>query len=158
AGLSPEIRSTLFGSMPKCLTILSRQMRHATGACTRCRRAARTGAKIGGGEVMDPSEVFSLFSINRLDGEPVPHDLRILLPHRDELAVRGGVQLELGDDWAPRIDAGALAEAARSDPEAVADLRARAEVCRLCAFVARDTAGRYFGYWRGPSHRKITGS
>jgi hypothetical protein len=107
---------------------------------------------------MDPSEVFSLFSINRLDGEPVPDDLRILLPHRDELAARGGVHLELDDDWAPRIDAGALADAARSDPETVADLRARAEVCRLCAFVAHDRAGRYLGYWRGVSRRKVDGS
>ncbi len=104
---------------------------------------------------MDPGEVFSMFSINRLDGEPVPDDVRILLPHRDELAARSGIHVEVDEDWGPRIDADALAEAGRSDPEAVADLRARAEVCRLCAFVAHDQEGRSLGYWRGPSHRKV---
>lgn len=51
-----------------------------------------------------------------------------------------------------------LGEAVRSDPGAAAELRARAEVCRHCAFVAGDRAGLYLGYWRGPSYRKIAGS
>lgn len=107
---------------------------------------------------MDPSELFSLFSINRLDGEPVPDDIQLLLPHRDELAERGGIYLELDDAWAPRLDRDGLGEAVRSDPGAAADLRARAEVCRHCAFVASDREGQYLGYWRGPSYRKIAGS
>jgi len=107
---------------------------------------------------MDQDDVISLFSINRLDGEHVPDDLRILLPHRDELAGRCGVHLALEDDWSPWIDTTGLAEAVRSDPDAVADLRARSEVARFCAFVADDRAGRYLGYWRGPSLRKVAGS
>ncbi len=56
---------------------------------------------------MDSSEVFSQFSDNRLDGEAVPDDLRILLPHRDELAARSGFRLVLEEVWAPWLDAGA---------------------------------------------------
>lgn len=104
---------------------------------------------------MDSSEVFSQFSHNRLDGEAVPDDLRILLPHRDELAARSGFRLVLDEDWAPWLDPGASAESVHADPAAVANLRATAEVCRLIAFVAEDGEGQYVGYWRGPSHRKV---
>lgn len=107
---------------------------------------------------MESSEDVSLFSINRLDGEPVPDDLRILLAHRRDLADRSGVRLELGEQWSPWLDAIGLGEAVRSDPDAAADLRARAEVGRLCAFVADDREGHYLGYWRGPTRRKIAGS
>jgi hypothetical protein len=103
---------------------------------------------------MDSSEVFSQFSDNRLDGEAVPDDLLILLPHRDELAARSGVRLVLNEGWAPWLDPGAPAGSVYADPEAVANLRATAEVCRLIAFVAEDGDGHYLGYWRGPSHRK----
>jgi hypothetical protein len=109
------------------------------------------------GAVMDSSELYSQFSINRLDGEPVPDDLWILLPYRDELTVRSGVRLELVEDWTPWLDQTALGEAVRSDPAAAADLRARADVARLCAFIAEDAGGEYLGYWRGPSHRHIPG-
>src|SRR5262249_24889049 len=51
-----------------------------------------------------------------------------------------------------------LSEAIRSDPAAAADIRARAEVARLCTFVAEDGVRQYIGYWRGQSHRKIPGS
>jgi hypothetical protein len=122
------------------------------------RRAARTGEDPERASIMESSEAFSLFSINRLDGEPVPDDLRILLPHRDELADRSGVRLELDEDWSPWLDTSGLGEAVRTDPDAAADLRARAEVCRLCAFVADDRAGSYLGYWRGPSRRRVAGS
>jgi hypothetical protein len=104
---------------------------------------------------MDSSEVYSQFSNNRLDGEAVPDDLRILLPHRDELAARSGFRLVLDEGWAPWLDPGAPAEALQAGPEAVANLRATAEVCRLIAFVAEDGDGHYLGYWRGPSHRKL---
>jgi hypothetical protein len=108
--------------------------------------------------IMDPSELFSQCSINRLDGEPVPDDLQILLAHQDELAARSGVHLVLDEDWSPWLDTSGLAEAVRTDPDAAADLRARAEVCRLCAFVAVDRAGHYLGYWRNPSRRKVVHS
>jgi hypothetical protein len=121
-------------------------------------RAGRTGSEPVEDAVMDTSELLSQFSINRLDGESVPDDVRILLPHRDELAGRSGVHLVSDEDWSPWLDTSGLAEAVRSDPDAAADLRARAEVCRLCAFVAVDRAGQYLGYWRGPSRRKIAQS
>lgn len=107
---------------------------------------------------MDASEAFSQFSINRLDGEPVPDDLKILLPLRDELARRSGFRLVLDEDWSPWLDATGLGNAVKRDPEVAADLRARAEVCRFIAFVAEDRAGQYIGYWRGPSRRKISHS
>lgn len=107
---------------------------------------------------MDHSELLSEFSMNRLDGEPVPDNLGILLRHRDELAGRTGVDLELGDRWSPHPDTGGPGEPALGDADAVADHRARAEVCRLCAFVARDRERCYLGYWRGPTKREIAGS
>jgi hypothetical protein len=108
--------------------------------------------------MMDPSELFSQFSINRLDGEPVTDDLQILLPWREELAERSGVRLVLDEDWAPWLDTSGLADAVRSDPDAAADLRARTEVGRLCTFIAVDRAGQYLGYWRGPTRRKVASS
>ena len=108
---------------------------------------------------MDSSEVFSRFSINRLDGEPVPDDLRILLPHRDELAARSGVRLELDEDWTPWLDTSGLGEAVAIRPgRRWPNLRARAEVCRLTAFVAVDGVNQYLGYWRGPTRRKVASS
>lgn len=107
---------------------------------------------------MDPDDILSQFAIDRLDGDPVPDDLQILLPHRDELALRSGFVLMLDENESPRLAADDLAVAVRSDPDAAADLRARAEVCRLCAFVAHDTDRGYLGYWRGPSHRKAGAS
>jgi hypothetical protein len=106
---------------------------------------------------MDSNELYSQFSINRLDGEPVPDDVRILLPDRDELEARGRIRLVLDEDWHPWMDTTGLGEAILSDPAGAASIRARAEVTRLCAFVAEDGAGQYLGYWRGPSHRKIPG-
>ena len=121
----------------------------------RRRRAAWTGPRSTEVRSMDPDDVLSEFSINRLDGEPVPDDLRLLLPHRDDLAARSGLHLELDDDWGPQLDADRTVASGLNDPIAVADLRARAEVCRLCAFVAGDRAGLSLGYWRGPSRRKV---
>src|SRR5579885_497917 len=121
---------------------MARQMRPrwAPARCDRldppCRREPARGR--GRGAIMDSSEWLSQFSIDRLDGDPVPDDLQILLPERDELARRSGIRLVPDEDWAPWLDTSGLAEAVRSDPDAAADLRARAEVCRLCAFVAVD--------------------
>jgi hypothetical protein len=117
--------------------------------------SAQIGQETAEGAVMDPSELYSQFSINRLDGDPVPDDLRILLPLRDELAARSGIRLELAEDWTPWLDISGLGEAVRSDPAVAADLRARADVVRLCAFIAEHGTGQYLGYWRGPSHRKV---
>ncbi|MHB1555941.1 MAG: hypothetical protein ACYC61_00540 [Isosphaeraceae bacterium] len=104
---------------------------------------------------MDTTELVSQVSINRLDGEPVPEDLRILLNHRDELAARTRMTLVADDDWSPWLDTSALARSIQSDPETAARMRATAEVARLSAFVAGDDQSQYLGYWRGPTRRKI---
>ncbi len=104
---------------------------------------------------MDTTELVPQFSINRLDGEPVPEDLRILLDHRDELAERSGMRLVADEDWSPWFDAGALERSIRSDPEEAARIRATAEVTRLIAFVAGDDQRQFLGYWRGPTRRRI---
>src|SRR5262249_45842161 len=109
------------------------------------------------GAAMDLSELFSEFSMNRLDGEPVPDDLGLLLTHRDELAGRTGLALESGDHWAPPSHrrAGGTPPGA---PDGAGAPRARAAVCRLCAFVAHDRERSYLGYWRGPTKREIASS
>lgn len=104
---------------------------------------------------MGTTELVSQFSINRLDGEPAPEDLRILLEHRDGLAARTGMRLVVDEEWSPWFDAGALARSIQSDPVGAARMRATAEVARLIAFVAGDERGHYLGYWRGPTHRKV---
>lgn len=104
---------------------------------------------------MDTTELVSQFSINRLDGEPVPEDLHILLNHGDELAARTGMRLIADEEWSPWLDTGALERSIQSDPEAAARMRATAEVARLIAFVAGDAQSQYLGYWRGPTRRKI---
>jgi hypothetical protein len=110
------------------------------------------------GAAMIFSEVLSQFSRNRLGGEPVPDDLKILLPHRDELAERTGLRLEWVEDWAPWRDTTHLSESQRHDPDIAANVRAIEEVCRLIAFVAADEEDQYLGYWRGPRQRKVADS
>jgi hypothetical protein len=107
---------------------------------------------------MIEDEILLRFSQNRLDGEPVPDDLKILLRHRDALAERTGIRLEWAEDWTPWLDTSDLSETERRDPEIAARIRATEEVCRLIAFVAADDGGQYLGYWRGPTHRKVADS
>jgi hypothetical protein len=106
---------------------------------------------------MTSTEILSEFSRNRLDGEPVPDDLKILLHHRDELAERTGIRLDWAEEWAPRLVTSSLSQADRQDPDIIANLRAIHEVCRFITFVAEQN-GRYFGYWRGPTHRSVASS
>jgi hypothetical protein len=108
--------------------------------------------------MMSAGEILAQFSRNRLEGEPVPHDLQILLPLRDELAQRSGVRLEWAEDWAPWLASLELTEAERGDPDIVAALRATEDVCRLIAFVASVEGDSYIGYWRGPAHRPVAES
>ncbi len=107
---------------------------------------------------MNSTEILSQFSRNRLGGEPVPDDLKILLPHRDELAERTGIRLEWAEGWAPWLDSSYLSEEELSQADIVANLRAIEEVCRLIAFVAEDEDEQYLGYWRGPTHRPVADS
>jgi hypothetical protein len=53
---------------------------------------------------MDTDTILREFSAHRLGGDPVPDDLRVLLPHRDELAERTGIELSWAKDWAPWLD------------------------------------------------------
>lgn len=66
--------------------------------------SAGTGHTTAEDEFMSSTEILADFSRNRLDGEPVPEDLKILLPHRDELAERTGFRLEWAEEWAPWLD------------------------------------------------------
>jgi hypothetical protein len=107
---------------------------------------------------MNSTEILSRFSRNRLDGEPVPDDLKILLAHRDDLAERTGIRLEWAEGWAPWLDTSSLSEEELGRVDIRANLRATEEVCRLIAFVAQDDDEHYFGYWRGPTHRPVANS
>lgn len=99
----------------------------------------------------------STFAANRLNGEPVPHDLQILLENADELFELTGVRFPARKDWAPWLDTSHLTAQQRADPEISAHLRALAEVCDLIAFVAVEESGNYLGYWRGLDRLPIAG-
>jgi hypothetical protein len=107
---------------------------------------------------MNSTEILAQFSRNRLDGEPVPDDLKILLPHRDELTERTGIRLEWAEGWAPWLDTTYLTDGDRSNPDIMANVRAIHEVCGFVAFVAADEDEQYFGYWRGPGRRQVAKS
>src|SRR5262249_1442608 len=110
------------------------------------------------GAVMSSDEIRSQFSRNRLNGEPVPHDVQIFLPLRDELAQRTGMRVEWAEDWATWLTPIDLNEDERRDPTIAATLRATEDVCRLIAFVASLEDDSYIGYWRGPTHRPVAES
>lgn len=102
----------------------------------------------------DPKE----FSANRLNGEPVPEDVKALLAHADELAERTGIALHSAKGWAPWGDVSYLNEADRANPGIMANVRAIAEVCEMIAFIAAHEDDEYFGYWRGPERRPVAAS
>jgi hypothetical protein len=103
-------------------------------------------------------EVEELLSRNRLGGEPIPEDLRILLEHRDELLVRTGIELNWDQDWAPWRDTSYLTEEDWANPDIAANVRAIDSVSDLTAFIAAHEDGEYIGYWRGPEGRAISHS
>ncbi|WP_140426120.1 hypothetical protein [Acidovorax sp. Root275] len=102
--------------------------------------------------------IHTQFSLLRLQGEPLPQDLAVLLLHQEELQRRTGVRMSAEPQWTPWLDTSYLTEAERADPEIAANIRAIAEVCRHVAFVVADDEGNYFGYWRGPSLKPIAES
>lgn len=112
----------------------------------------------GEGRRMKENQIESQFSANRLGGEPIPKDVRILLAHADDLTEQTGIALNWEAGWAPWLDTSYLSEAERANPDIAANVRAIAEVCELIAFVAVDEEDQYFGYWRGPSRRAIADS
>jgi hypothetical protein len=121
-------------------------------------RAAPARWEVTEGLDMIASELLAQFSRNRLGGEPVPNDVRILLSLRDELAGRTGIRLEWDEDWAPWLDMRPPSDPDRRDVDLGARLRATREVCRLIAFIAAGEGGPYFGYWRGPALRPVASS
>lgn len=101
------------------------------------------------------------FSLNRLDGEPLPPDLERLLIHKEALRERFALTLESRSAWSPWLEIGWF-DLSRSrvadqiNPEILAELEATMEVCRLIAFVAADVgAEEFFGYWRGQERRPV---
>lgn len=107
---------------------------------------------------MDQDRIVEEFRENRLGGEPVPADVRLLLPHADELSDRTGFTLHWEADWSPWLDTSYLSAADRANPDIAANVRAIAEVCGHVAFVAAHEDGEYLGYWRGPEGRAVAGS
>jgi hypothetical protein len=97
-------------------------------------------------------------STHRLNGEPVPADLAILVAHADEFLQQTGIALNWEPGWAPWLDTSYLNEANLANPDIVANVRAMAEVCRLIAFVAAHEDGEYYGYWRGYGQRPVAQS
>jgi hypothetical protein len=112
----------------------------------------------GEGRRMKENQIESQFSANRLGGEPIPKDIRILLAHADDLIEQTGIALNWEAGWAPWLDTSYLSEAERANPDIAANVRAIAEVCGLIAFVAANEDDEYFGYWRGPNQRMIADS
>lgn len=95
------------------------------------------------------------FSTNRLNGEMVPADVKVLLVHSDELNERTGINLNWEDTWAPWLDTSYLSETDRADPDIAANVRAIKDVCEHIAFIAIEEDGQYFGYWRGVNNLPI---
>jgi hypothetical protein len=104
---------------------------------------------------MTADDVLREFSTHRLGGDPVPDDLRRLLPHSAELTRRTGIELHWERDWAPWLEHGYLRQEERTDPAIAANLRAMAEVSSHIDFVAQEDDAQWFGFWRGPDRRPI---
>ena len=107
---------------------------------------------------MDSDAIVREFSANRLGGDPVPDDLRRLLPHRDELADLTGIELGWEKDWAPWLDHSYLRPEEYADPGIAANIRAMAEVSAHISFIAQEEDAQWFGFWRGPQRLPLAKS
>ncbi len=107
---------------------------------------------------MAGNRIVSRFSANRLNGEPVPDDVKILLSHADELAERTEIELHAEKAWAPWADTSHLSAADLANPDIAANVRAIAEIHQMIAYIAADDEDQYFGYWRGPENRSVATS
>jgi hypothetical protein len=107
---------------------------------------------------MTLERIESQFSQNRLNGEPVPDDVKTLLANRDEFQERTAVVLNWKKGWAPWLDTSYLSAEECANPDIAANVQAIAEVCGLIAFVAADEEDNYFGYWRAIKKRPIANS
>lgn len=108
-----------------------------------------------GAELMGHGGIVQAFSIRRLNGEPIPDDVKILLDHKEELLNRTGIELNGDKGWEPWLDTSYLTETDWSRPEIRANVRAIADVCGLVSFIAAHEDAEYYGYWRGPSMRPV---
>lgn len=70
---------------------------------------------------MSAGRKLARFSANRLGGEPVPDDVRIVLANNDELAERTGIALRAEKRWAPWLDTSYLSAEALSLKHGLAD-------------------------------------
>jgi hypothetical protein len=109
-------------------------------------------------QVMAGKGIVSRFSTNRLNGEPVPDDVKILLKHADELAERTEIELHAEKNWVPWTDTSSLSAADLANPDIAANVRAVAEIHQMIAYIAADDEDQYFGYWRGPENRSVASS
>ena len=107
---------------------------------------------------MQAAEIEAQFSANRLRGEAMPDDLRIILHYRDELLERTGIELSYAANWAPWLDTSYLSDADLQRSDIRANIEAMREICEMTAFIAAHEDGNYYGYWRGPSDRRIADS
>ena len=102
-----------------------------------------------------PTDLEMEFSKHRLRGDPLPHDLSVLLKHQPELGSRTGIVLNASPGWAPWLDTSYLQDEDWADPDIRANVRAIHDVCKLIDFVFEDEDRNYFGYWRGATHTTL---
>ena len=104
---------------------------------------------------MTTHELEASFSQHRLNGEPIPSDLMLLLPHSDMLQELLNIEVRFEPDWAPWEDTSYLSESDRTNPDIMANVYAMAETNAMMSFVAKHEMEGYVGYWRGPEKRLI---
>ncbi|HZK81676.1 MAG TPA: hypothetical protein VFC46_11425 [Humisphaera sp.] len=102
------------------------------------------------------NDIVTLFSKLRLQGEPVPADVKVLLDHNEELFGRTGIRLNWDENWAPWLDTSYLRPEELAKPDIAANIRAISEVCSHIAFVAAHEDAEYYGYWRGIEGRPVS--
>lgn len=98
-------------------------------------------------------ERFAEFSRERLDGRPIPDDLRVLLvaqwEGRADLARVLGLEFFEAGEVHPLLDTSYLGEKELADPEMRAVNAAAAEMARYVKLVAKGGKG-WVGYWLHP--------
>ena len=92
-------------------------------------------------------------SKHRLDGEPCPRDLEILITGCGALLQELGIEINGNEWWAPWADKSYLSEADYQNPDIAANVKAIDDTFRFIRFVALADSGEYIGYWCGPERR-----
>ncbi|MGQ4486749.1 hypothetical protein ACN6LM_003586 [Streptomyces sp. SAS_281] len=103
-------------------------------------------------------ERLAAFSRERLDGRPVPDDLRVLLlsqwAGRTELAHLLGLEFFEEGELHPFLDTGYLSEQELADPEMRAVNAGVARMAEYGKLVAKGGKG-WVGYWVHPANRPV---